>query len=264
MAPVSFDVVSPNTNINTEEAIKTLPEYTIKHNIELHRNETFNLFEVLHLLLDNNIFTYNDTHYQQIRGLAKWATTLVAPLLFCAWTASSDCTSTNNYTLKYLRMLRWWSWHCNIWRWTGKHYWHTWTNHTNHRVWDGTPWQRWLPTDTCHKTEHRSKWQHSPQTLHKTGLEGHQAKLPLAPAKLFEKSCGCQRVQTCWALRISGTQRWSYSGHRNKTNAQQQPTKLDKSSHATLRKEESTETNNIYIQHAIKSCIRAAAYVQFF
>ena len=37
----------------------------------------------------------------------------------------------------------------------------------------------------------------------------------------------------CWALRISRTQRWSYSSHKNKTNAQQLPTKLDKSSHTT-------------------------------
>ena len=30
----------------------------------------YDLFELLHLLLDNNIFTYNNTHYKQIRGLA--------------------------------------------------------------------------------------------------------------------------------------------------------------------------------------------------
>ena len=70
MTPVSFDVVSLYTNINTEEAVETVLEYTIKHHIELHGLETYNLFELLHLLLDNNIFTYNNTHYKRIRGLA--------------------------------------------------------------------------------------------------------------------------------------------------------------------------------------------------
>ena len=70
MTPVSFDVVSLYTNINTEEAVETVLEYTIKHHIELHGLETYDLFELLHLLLDKNIFTYNNTHYKQIRGLA--------------------------------------------------------------------------------------------------------------------------------------------------------------------------------------------------
>ena len=70
MTPVSFDVVSLYTNINTEEAVETVLEYAIKHHIELHGLETYDLFELLHLLIDNYIFTYNNTHYKQIRELA--------------------------------------------------------------------------------------------------------------------------------------------------------------------------------------------------
>ena len=66
----------------------------IKHHIELHGLETYDLFELLHLLLGNNIFTYNSTYVD-----LQWATALAAPLLFYAWTASNDCTSTNNYIL---------------------------------------------------------------------------------------------------------------------------------------------------------------------
>ena len=43
------------------------PLYAIKHNLYLHRLETYDL----HLLVDNNIFTYDNFGlYKQIRGLA--------------------------------------------------------------------------------------------------------------------------------------------------------------------------------------------------
>ena len=71
MIPISFDVVSLYTNIDTNEAIDTTLQYAIKHNLYLHRLETYDLLDLLHLLLDNNIFTYDNFGlYKQIRGLA--------------------------------------------------------------------------------------------------------------------------------------------------------------------------------------------------
>ena len=55
--PVSFDVVSLYTNINTEEAIETTLQYVIKHQLYLFGLQTSDLWELLHLLLDNNIFS---------------------------------------------------------------------------------------------------------------------------------------------------------------------------------------------------------------
>ena len=69
--PVSFDVVSLYTNIDTEEAIDTTLQYTIKHQLDLCGLETSDIHDLLHLLLDNNVFQYeNHGYYQQVRGLA--------------------------------------------------------------------------------------------------------------------------------------------------------------------------------------------------
>ena len=53
--PISFDVVSLYTNINVEEAIETSLEYALKHKLNLYGLRTDELFELLHLILDNNI-----------------------------------------------------------------------------------------------------------------------------------------------------------------------------------------------------------------
>ena len=68
--PISFDVVSLYTNINNDEAIETALQYTNKYHLYTYELEARNLYELLHLLLDNNIFTYRNTTYRQIRGLA--------------------------------------------------------------------------------------------------------------------------------------------------------------------------------------------------
>ena len=70
MIPISFDVVSLYTNIDTDEAIDTALNYATKHNLHLHGLETYDLLDLLHLLLDNNVFTYDNCYYKQIRGLA--------------------------------------------------------------------------------------------------------------------------------------------------------------------------------------------------
>ena len=67
--PISFDVVSLYTNINNDEAIETALQYTNKYHLYTYGLEASDLFELLHLLLDNNIFTYRNTTYRQIRGL---------------------------------------------------------------------------------------------------------------------------------------------------------------------------------------------------
>ena len=68
--PISFDVVSLYTNINNDEAIETALQYTNKYHLYTYRPEARDLYELLHLLLDNNIFTYRNTTYRQIHGLA--------------------------------------------------------------------------------------------------------------------------------------------------------------------------------------------------
>ena len=69
--PVSFDVISLYTNINTEEAIDTTLQYVNRHRLYLHGLESCDLWELMHLILDNNIFQYRNLgFYQQIRGLA--------------------------------------------------------------------------------------------------------------------------------------------------------------------------------------------------
>ena len=80
MIPISFEVVSLYTNINTEEAINTALHYTVKHKLELHGLETSHIAQLLHLLWDNNVFEYPGSgFFHQIGGLAmgsKWSGTL--------------------------------------------------------------------------------------------------------------------------------------------------------------------------------------------
>ena len=69
--PISFDVVSLYTNIDNDEAIDTALQYTNKYELNTYGLKTDDLFILLHLLLDNNIFSYEDIGiYRQIRGLA--------------------------------------------------------------------------------------------------------------------------------------------------------------------------------------------------
>ena len=63
-------MVSLYTNINVEEAVETSLEYALKHKLNLYGLRTDELFELLHLILDNNIFEYANTPLKQIRGLA--------------------------------------------------------------------------------------------------------------------------------------------------------------------------------------------------
>ena len=71
MIPVSFDVVSLYTNVDTEEAIKTTLEYVIKYKPHCFGLNTGDIWVLLHTLLDNNIFVYEEVGcFKQIRGLA--------------------------------------------------------------------------------------------------------------------------------------------------------------------------------------------------
>ena len=71
MIPISFDVISLYTNIDVEEAISTALQYTRKHDIHLYGLTTGDLNELLHLILENNIFEYTGHgFFKQIRGLA--------------------------------------------------------------------------------------------------------------------------------------------------------------------------------------------------
>ena len=71
LIPVSFDVVSLYTNIDIEEAISTALQYSRKYNIHLYGLSCQDLNELLHLLLENNIFEYpGHGVFQQIRGFA--------------------------------------------------------------------------------------------------------------------------------------------------------------------------------------------------
>ena len=63
MIPVSFDVVSLYTNIMTEEAIDTTLEYIKSSNLYLYGLEMQDICELLHLLLDNNVFEYGNHFY---------------------------------------------------------------------------------------------------------------------------------------------------------------------------------------------------------
>ena len=70
MIPISLDVISLYTNIPVNEAIETTLEYVLKHKPDLHGLLNRDLWELLYLLLDNNVFSYNNIFFQQIRGLA--------------------------------------------------------------------------------------------------------------------------------------------------------------------------------------------------
>ena len=71
MIPVSFDAVSLYTNVDTGEAITTALEYIIKYRTNCLGLNTGDIWVLLHTLLDNNVFAYEDVGYfQQIRGLA--------------------------------------------------------------------------------------------------------------------------------------------------------------------------------------------------
>ena len=71
MIPISFDVVSLYTNVDITEAIETTLEYINKYGLYLYGLTTAEIWELLHLLLDNNVFSYEEHgFYKQIRGLA--------------------------------------------------------------------------------------------------------------------------------------------------------------------------------------------------
>ena len=61
MIPIYFDVVSLYTNIGIEEAVVTVLKYVVKPNIYLYGFETQDLWELLHMLLDKNVFK-NEGH----------------------------------------------------------------------------------------------------------------------------------------------------------------------------------------------------------
>ena len=68
--PISFDVVSLYTNIDTKEAIHTVLDYVRSHKPRTYGLATHDLYELLDLMLNNNIFTYGGKFYRQIRGPA--------------------------------------------------------------------------------------------------------------------------------------------------------------------------------------------------
>ena len=68
--PISFDVCSLYTNIGVQEAIDTCLHYAEKFDLECYGLHLSDINTLLHLLLDNNIFTYKQQCYRQIRGLA--------------------------------------------------------------------------------------------------------------------------------------------------------------------------------------------------
>ena len=70
MIPISLDVISLYTNIPVNEAIETTLEYVLKDKPGIHGLLNRDLWELLHLLLDNDVFSYNNIFFQQIRGLA--------------------------------------------------------------------------------------------------------------------------------------------------------------------------------------------------
>ena len=56
--PISFDVVSLYTNIDTKEAIHTVLDYIRSHRPRTYGLATHELYELLDLVLNNNMFTY--------------------------------------------------------------------------------------------------------------------------------------------------------------------------------------------------------------
>ena len=71
LIPISFDVVFLYTNIDVEESVSTALQLGQKYNIHTYGLTAEDVNELLHLLLENNIFEYPGYGvYQQIRGLA--------------------------------------------------------------------------------------------------------------------------------------------------------------------------------------------------
>ena len=70
LMPVSYDVVSLYTNIDADEAIETTLVYARNMKLYTYGLQMSELWELLHTLLDNNVFSYNGNYYQQVRGLA--------------------------------------------------------------------------------------------------------------------------------------------------------------------------------------------------
>ena len=69
--PISFDVVSLYTNIDVEEAISTTLQYIQKYDTYLYGLTSCDINNLLHLLLENNVFEYPRSGiFRQIRGLA--------------------------------------------------------------------------------------------------------------------------------------------------------------------------------------------------
>ena len=69
--PVSFDVVSLYTNIGVEEAINTALSYAEEYKLNTHGLTLADLSELLHLMLENNVFECEGLgFFKQIRGLA--------------------------------------------------------------------------------------------------------------------------------------------------------------------------------------------------
>lgn len=77
--PVSFDVISLYTNVPIDEAIQTALEYVRKYKPIVYGLKLNDIEEILCFVLKNNTFCFNNTIYQQIRGLAMGSR--VAPIL---------------------------------------------------------------------------------------------------------------------------------------------------------------------------------------
>ena len=67
--PVSFDAASLKTNVDAKEAIDTALTYARKTKVYPYGLTLEDLWGLLTLLLDNNVFHYKETYYKQIRGL---------------------------------------------------------------------------------------------------------------------------------------------------------------------------------------------------
>ena len=82
--PISFDVVSLYTNIGIEEAIDTVLHYADKYHLDCFGISPAILANLLNLALNNNVFSYQDDYYRQIRGLAmgsRLSGTLTIPVM---------------------------------------------------------------------------------------------------------------------------------------------------------------------------------------
>ena len=72
--PVSFDVyISLYTNVDTEEAIASALECTLKYKLFTHGLQNSDLWELLHLVLDNNMFAYQTQAFTNKFVASRWA-----------------------------------------------------------------------------------------------------------------------------------------------------------------------------------------------